>query len=64
VNSAKPAQSGRLACGERDSATLNTLMTTAAMPIGALTKKIHRQDSPVVSSPPSSLAAANWAVGG
>jgi hypothetical protein len=29
-------------------------MMTAAMPIGALTKKIHRQDRPVVSRPPSS----------
>jgi hypothetical protein len=54
VKSEKPAQSGRLACGARDSATLYTLMITAAMPIGALTKKIHRQDRPSVSSPPSS----------
>ena len=54
MKSEKPAQSGRLACGARDSATFSTLMMTAAMPIGAFTKKIHRQDSPLVSSPPSS----------
>ncbi len=54
VNSAKPAQSGRLARGARDSATFSTEMTTAMTPIGAFTKKIHRQDRPDVSSPPSS----------
>ena len=34
VNSAKPAQSGRRACGARDSATFSTAMTTAITPIG------------------------------
>ena len=29
-------------------------MTTAAIPIGTFTKKIHRQDRPEVSTPPSS----------
>ena len=50
----KPGQSGRLARGARDSATLSSEMTTAAMPSGTFTKKIHRQDSPDVSRPPSS----------
>ena len=54
MNSVKPSQSGRRACGARDSATMNVTMPMAMMPIGAFTKKIHRQDSPLVSSPPSS----------
>ena len=54
MNTTKPAQSGRVACGERDSETFSTEITTAITPIGAFTKKIHRQDKPEVSRPPSS----------
>ena len=54
MKSAKPAQSGPLACGDRDSATIMTAITTAMMPIGTFTKKIHRQDRPEVRMPPSS----------
>ena len=54
MNSAKPAQSGRLAPDARDSDTRMTEMITAITPIGAFTKKIHRQDRPEVSRPPSS----------
>ena len=32
---------------------MSTVMTTAMMPMGRLTKKIHRQDRPEVSAPPS-----------
>ena len=54
MKSEKPSQSGRLARAARDSATLASAMMTAAIPIGAFTKKIHRQDRPEVSTPPSS----------
>ena len=54
MNSAKPSQSGPLAWGARDSDTRSTAMTTAAMPNGTFTKKIQRQDRPVVSTPPAS----------
>ena len=48
-----PAQSGPAARGTRDSATLIVVRATAAIPIGTFTKKIHRQDSPEISMPPS-----------
>ena len=51
---AKPTQSGPLACGDRDSATFITAITTAMMPNGTFTKKIHRQDRPETRMPPSS----------
>ncbi len=54
MNSAKPGQSGRLARGSRDSDTRMTVRMTAMTPMGALTKKIHRQEMPDVSTPPSS----------
>src|SRR6185437_15332352 len=53
VNVAKPAQSGRRARGSRDSDTLAAVSAIAATPTGALTKKIHRQDSPDVRMPPN-----------
>ncbi len=54
MKSTKPGQSGPLACGARDSVTFITEITAAAIPIGTLTKKIHRHDRPEVSTPPSS----------
>ena len=54
MKSTKPSQSGPLACGARDSATCSAAMTTAATPNGTFTKKIQRQDRPVVSTPPAS----------
>ena len=54
MKTTKPGQSGRLACGARDSATLVTVMATATIPIGTFTKKMYRQDRPEVSTPPRS----------
>ena len=50
---AKPAQSGRRAPGARDSSTRSRVTISAAMPIGRFTKKIQRQESPLVITPPS-----------
>lgn len=50
----RPTPSARCARGLRDSRTRNAPTNSAAMPAGTLMKKIHRQDSASVSSPPIS----------
>ena len=45
--------SGRRANGLRDSSTFLSVTRSAAIPIGMLTKKIHRHEMPLVISPPS-----------
>ena len=49
----KPGTSGRAAPGSRDSSTRRSVITSAAIPIGTLTKKIQRQLRPLVMAPPS-----------
>ena len=51
--SRKPGMSSRPAAGSRCSARNSSPMRRAAVPNGTLTKKHHRQDSEVVSTPPS-----------
>ena len=48
----KPNQSGRPASGSLDSTTRVSETASATRQIGMLTKKIHRQDRPLVSTPP------------
>ena len=47
-----PNQSGRPARGSWDSRTRVTAMAIASRQIGTLTKKIQRQEMPLVSTPP------------
>ena len=42
-NVTSPTQSTRVAPGSLDSATRESVIATAAIPIGTLTKKIHSQ---------------------
>ena len=58
VNSAKPAQSGRPGCGERDSSIRQTVTASANTPIGTLTRKMPRQFHSVVMIPPSTGPSA------
>ena len=53
MKTTKPIQSGPWALGLRDSATFRTVITSAAIPIGMLTKKIHRHDNDETSTPPT-----------
>ncbi len=50
---AAPGQSTGSASGARDSASLFRVSAIAAIPIGTLTKKIHSQPRPSVSTPPT-----------
>src|SRR6201996_3921960 len=58
VSSTKPAQSGGVGCGERDSATRQTVTASANTPTGTLTRKMPRQSQSVVITPPSTGPSA------
>ena len=49
-----PIQSILRLVGSADSSTRESVIATAAMPIGTLTKKIQRQPRPLVNAPPTS----------
>ena len=53
-NEMKPIQSMRRWLASFDSWTRVRVMAMATTPTGTLTKKIHRQPSPLVSAPPMS----------
>ena len=54
VSVTSPIGSSRLCSGSLDSRSCLTAITTAAMPIGMLTRKIQRHESQDVSTPPAS----------
>ena len=51
-NETKPIQSMRRSFASFDSCTRDNVTAMATTPTGTLTKKIHRQPSPLVSAPP------------
>ena len=53
MNRIRPIQSGRRAVGLLDSTILVAVTAMANIPTGMLTRKIHRQDSPDTSNPPT-----------
>ena len=56
-----PGQSMPRECGSRDSSTYVRVIHRQSTPIGRLTRKIHCQSRPLVSTPPTNGPSANEA---